>query len=77
MGTLTGASAKAWSWIKISLLLCLDLALRDTVALFLRMDGIVIDGKLKVLNVEEAPSDFKVSGGDVLWDRCRDALVFI
>ncbi|KAM5569308.1 peroxiredoxin-2F, mitochondrial [Rosa sericea] len=31
-----------------------------------RWSAYVVDGKVKVLNVEEAPSDFKVSGGDVI-----------
>lgn len=26
----------------------------------------MVDGNVKVLNVEKAPSDFKVSGGDVI-----------
>ncbi|KAJ7980098.1 putative Peroxiredoxin [Quillaja saponaria] len=31
-----------------------------------RWSAYVVDGKVKVFNVEEAPSDFKVSGGDVI-----------
>ncbi|BFG15329.1 hypothetical protein CerSpe_016020 [Prunus speciosa] len=31
-----------------------------------RWSAYVVDGKVKVLNVEEVPSDFKVSGGDVI-----------
>ncbi|KAF4350200.1 hypothetical protein F8388_001803 [Cannabis sativa] len=31
-----------------------------------RWSAYVVDGKIKSLNVEEAPSDFKVSGGDVI-----------
>lgn len=31
-----------------------------------RWSAYVVDGNVKVLNVEEAPSDFKVSGGDVI-----------
>ncbi|PON80149.1 Peroxiredoxin-2F, mitochondrial [Parasponia andersonii] len=31
-----------------------------------RWSAYVVDGKVKVLNVEEAPSDFKVSGGEVI-----------
>lgn len=31
MGTLMGASTKAWNWIKISLVLCLDLALKGMI----------------------------------------------
>ncbi|XP_062108424.1 peroxiredoxin-2F, mitochondrial [Humulus lupulus] len=31
-----------------------------------RWSAYVVDGKVKSLNVEEAPSDFKVSGGDVI-----------
>lgn len=31
-----------------------------------RWSAYVVDGKVKVLNVEEAPSDVKVSGGEVI-----------
>ncbi|XP_068332831.1 peroxiredoxin-2F, mitochondrial-like [Pyrus communis] len=31
-----------------------------------RWSAYVVDGKVKTLNVEEVPSDFKVSGGDVI-----------
>ncbi|MCE3049336.1 hypothetical protein HAX54_044655 [Datura stramonium] len=31
-----------------------------------RWSAYVVDGNIKVLNVEEAPSDFKISGGDVI-----------
>lgn len=31
-----------------------------------RWSAYVVDGKVKVLNVEEAPSEVKVSGGDVI-----------
>ena len=31
-----------------------------------RWSAYVVDGNVKVLNVEKAPSDFKVSGGDVI-----------
>ncbi|PHT59901.1 Peroxiredoxin-2F, mitochondrial [Capsicum baccatum] len=31
-----------------------------------RWSAYIVDGNVKVLNVEEAPSDFKVSGGDVI-----------
>lgn len=45
--------------IKVSVLKTLLLSL-------CRWSAYVVDGKVKVLNVEEAPSDFKVSGGDVI-----------
>ncbi|KAM1742558.1 hypothetical protein ACFX12_012540 [Malus domestica] len=31
-----------------------------------RWSAYVVDGKVKTLNVEEVPSDFKVSGGDII-----------
>nr|GMD93548.1 peroxiredoxin-2F, mitochondrial [Ipomoea batatas] len=31
-----------------------------------RWSAYIVDGQVKVLNVEQAPSDFKVSGGDVI-----------
>ncbi|CAI0466279.1 unnamed protein product [Linum tenue] len=34
-----------------------------------RWSAFVEDGKVKVLNVEEAPSDFKVSGGEVILEQ--------
>ncbi|CAN4112764.1 unnamed protein product [Withania somnifera] len=34
-----------------------------------RWSAYVVDGNVKVLNVEEAPSDFKVSGGDVILEQ--------
>lgn len=29
----------------------------------------MVDGQVKVLNVEEAPSEFKVSGGDLILEQ--------
>lgn len=37
-----------------------------TLFLFVRWSAYVVDGKVKALNVEEAPSDFKVTGADVI-----------
>lgn len=34
-----------------------------------RWSAYVDDGKIKVLNVEKAPSDFDVSGGDVILEQ--------
>ncbi|KAF5175234.1 Peroxiredoxin protein [Thalictrum thalictroides] len=34
-----------------------------------RWSAYVVNGKVKVLNVEEVPSDFKVSGGEVILDQ--------
>lgn len=31
-----------------------------------RWSAFVVDGKVKVLNVEKVPSEFKVSGGEVI-----------
>jgi len=34
--------------------------------LFYRWSAYVVDGKIQVLNVEKVPSEFKVSGGEVI-----------
>lgn len=35
-------------------------------AVWCRWSAYVVDGKVKAFNVEEAPSDFKVSGGETI-----------
>ncbi|CAA7399985.1 unnamed protein product [Spirodela intermedia] len=51
----------------------LDLSLNLSAALLghrsQRWSAYVVDGKIKNLNVEEAPSEFKVSGADVVLDQ--------
>lgn len=38
----------------------------DNTSVSYRWSAYVVDGKVKVLNVEKAPSEFKVSGGEVI-----------
>ena len=55
----------------LKLILVLGVQLGDISTLFdillpCRWSAYVVDGTVKALNIEEAPSDFKVTGADVI-----------
>lgn len=48
---------------------CTVLFTMNPIFCFNRWSAYVVDGNVKALNVEKVPSEFKVSGGDVILDQ--------
>ncbi|KAJ7954931.1 hypothetical protein O6P43_021607 [Quillaja saponaria] len=68
MGTLMGGSTKTWNWIKIFLLLCLDLALKDGLHKWLT-------GRLRFLMLKKLHLISRFLAGRSFWDKSENLLV--